>query len=132
MTYFPTRIGNPTQYDDKWHLTVGEPIQGSQITIDLPGDLFSLTQTTQTYDAITSNAKLANQPDATSLVPVVDDTIVETLELVTIQRAMWIPNRYAALYLDEQLTPTNIWRRIYPALLANGHATACKPLIRFH
>ena len=41
------------------------------------------------------------------------------------------PKPYAALLLDDALSPVATWLRIYGVILQNGHQDSCKPLIHF-
>ena len=67
----------------------------------------------------------------TQLVMEPDDTNLVDLELITTRRGMWIQNKYAALCLEEDLSPVDVWTRVYGLILQNGHLEACKPLIKY-
>ena len=101
------------------------------ITIDLPGDLFALRTEADVFTPDCLQRELANNPDATQLEVDKNDIGNEDVESVASCRAMWIPNAYAALCLGEQLTPVDIWNRLYNTIIQNGHLEACSPLIRF-
>ena len=44
---------------------------------------------------------------------------------------MWLPNQYAALCLEEGLSPAEVWSRLYGQVLQDGASDACKPLLMF-
>ena len=44
---------------------------------------------------------------------------------------MWIPNQYASLVLEDNLTPAQVWGRIYGQILRDGATNVCKPLIHY-
>ena len=74
---------------------------------------------------------IGDMPDVTQLVMEPDDTNLVDLELITTRRGMWIPNSYAALCLEEDLSPVDVWTRVYGMVLQNGHSEAFKPLIEY-
>ena len=44
---------------------------------------------------------------------------------------MWIPNHFAALLLEENLSPIDVWERLYGALVRDGVIDVCLPLLEF-
>ena len=44
---------------------------------------------------------------------------------------MWIPNKHAALCLEDGLSPVAVWNRVYPALLQDGLTAVCSPLVQY-
>jgi len=127
----PTRIGNPTPHDGLWHLTANQPIGGHQITVDLPLDLFTQGVAVQTFVPNRIQGEVGNKPDLEQLIPEISDANLEDLELIKTRNAMWIPNQYAVLLLDDDLSPVSTWVRVYGAILQNGHLDACCPLVQF-
>jgi len=128
----PTRIGNPTPQDGLCcHLTANQPIGGHQITVDLPTDLFTQGVAVQTFVPNCIQGKVGNEPDLEQLIPEISDANLEDLELVKTRNAMWIPNQYAVLLLDDDLSPVSTWVQVYGAILQNGHLDACRPLVQF-
>ena len=101
------------------------------ITIDLPGDLFALQTEATVFTPDRIQRELANNPEATQLEVDENEIDNEDVETIVTCQAMWLPNAYAALCLGEQLTPVNIWNRLYNTIIQNGHLEACSPLIRF-
>jgi len=61
------------------------------------------------------------------LIPEIVDANLED----TTHNAMWIPNQYVVLLLDDDLSPVSTWVRVYCAILQNGHLDACRILVRF-
>ena len=127
----PTRMGHPTLYDGNWYLTGDQIIGGNQITYELPASLFTEQDPAQCYTADRIQREVGNNPDLTKLDVVIDDANLTDLVQITTRRGMWIPNPYAALCLDEGLTPIEVWNRIYGLILQNGHGMACEPLVKF-
>ena len=127
----PSRMGNPTLYDGNWYLTGDQIIRGNQITYELPDTLFTEQDTAQCYTAERIQREIGNNPDLTKLAVQVDDANLPDLVQIITRRGMWIPNPYAALCLDEGLTPLEVWNRVYGLLLLNGHSVVCAPLVKF-
>ena len=127
----PSRIGVTTIYDGKWYMTAGQPIRGQQILAEVPADFFGEVGPVQCYTPDRIQRELGNTPDVTQLEYVVDDANLPDLVAIGTRRAMWIPNSYAALCLEDSLTPVDIWNRVYGAILHNGHGQVCAPLIQF-
>ena len=131
LACFPTCIGRPTIYNGGWYGTVDQPIGGHQITVELPADMFSIGDPVQTFMPNRIQDEVGNDPDLEQLVPEIVNANLEDLELLTSHRSVWIPNQYAALCMDENLTPVEVWKRCYGAILQNGHQNACRVLIQF-
>jgi len=131
LTVSPTRIGNPTPQDGHWHLTANQPIGGHQITVDLPPDLFTQGESVQTFVSNRIQGEVGNKPDLEQLIPEINDANLEDLELIKTRNAMWIPNQYTVLLLDDDLSPVSTWVRVYGAILQNSHLDACLPLVQF-
>ena len=132
LAQYPARLGAPASaYDRHWYLTLGQPIGGSMITVDLPGDMFALRNEAQVYSPDRIQRELANNPDATQLEVDENEIDNDDVETIITRRGMWLPNAYVALCLGEQLTPVDIWNRLYNTLVQNGHLEACSPLIKF-
>ena len=127
----PSRMGHPTLYDGNWYLTGDQIIGGNQITYELPGSLFTQRDPAQCYTAERIQREVGNNPDLAKLTVHVDDTNLPDLLQITTRRGMWIPNPYAALCLDEGLTPMEVWNRVYGLVLQNGHGVVCEPLVKF-
>ena len=60
-----------------------------------------------------------------------DDANLVDLKLITTCRGMWIPIMYAAFCLEEDLSPVDVWTRVYGLILQNGNLEICKPLIKY-
>jgi len=76
--------------------------------------------------------EVGNEPDLEQLIPEISDANLEDLEIIIKTRnAMWIPNQYAVLLLDDDLSPVSTWVQVYGAILQNGHLDACRPLVQF-
>ena len=128
----PTRIGHSDPATDgNWFLTSGELIGGQHVTVEVPMDLFSRADAVNTYTPDRIQRELGNDPELTSLAPVANDENVADIEAIITRYAMWIPHQYAYLCIGDDLTPADIWKRVYPALLAHGHTGICKPLVDF-
>jgi len=65
------------------------------------------------------------------LIPEINNANLKDLELIKTHHAMWIPNQYAILLLDNDQSPVSTWVRVYGAILQNGHFDACLPLVQF-
>ena len=44
---------------------------------------------------------------------------------------MWIPNQYVALYLEEVVSPVDVWERLYRALRWDVTLEAGSPLVDY-
>ena len=106
-----------TIHDGSWYGTVDQPIGGHQITVELPADMFSIGDPVQSYMPNRIQTEVGSDPDLEQLVPEIVNVNLEDLELLTSCRSVWIPNQYTALCLDENLTPIEVWRRLYGAIL---------------
>ena len=131
MIRFPARMGSPTIYDRNWYATSGQPIGGHHITVSVPEKLFDMGVPVQTYLATRIQMELGNDPDLEQIIPEITDANVKDLELITTRYGMWIPNQYAVLVMEEDLTPGEVWAHLYSAILQNGHLEACAMLIQF-
>ena len=70
---------------------------------------------------------LAAAPDAEMVGPfAAGDPDTEQL---TVRYAVFVPNRYMAILLDDHLTPRQAWQRIRGAIITDGLAQECSPLI---
>ena len=127
----PSRMGVNTIYDGNWYMTAGQPIRGQQIIFEVPADLFGKVGGAQCYNPDRIQRELGNTPDVTQLEYVVEDGNLPDLVAITTRRSMWIPNAYAALCLEDSLSPADIWNRVYGMLLQNGHTVVCVPLVQF-
>ena len=127
----PTRMGHPTLYDGNWFLTGDQIIGGNQITYALPDTLFTEQDPAQCYTPDRIQREVGNDPTLSKLPIVVDEANLTDLVQITTRRGMWIPNPYAALCLEEGLSPVEVWNRVYGLILRNGHSTICEPLVKF-
>ena len=127
----PSRMGITTIYDGKWYLTSGQPVGGQQIIYEVPADLFGEVGPAQCFVPDRIQRELGNTPDATLLTYTANDANLPDLTPITTRRGMWIPNSYAALCLEDNLTPVDIWNRVYGLMLSNGHTVICSPLVEF-
>jgi len=93
--------------------------------------LFTLGNAVQTFVPNRIQGEVGNEPDLEQLIPEISDANFEDLELITARNAMWIPNQYAVLLLDDDLSPVSTWVRVYGAIMQNGHLDACLPLVQF-
>ena len=131
MDRYPSRIGDKSPFSGRWYLTGGQPVGGVHITYDVPEDLFSITVPTQVYTIERSQRELAHDMEAVDLVPEVNTENVSDLEIVTTRRSMWIPNQSAALCLDEDMSPVDIYNVVYGAMIQDGVVNECQPLLDF-
>ena len=129
LAQYPTRMGITTPHDGNWYLSEGQPVAGNHINYLLPNSLFIPQTATQVYSPERIQRELG--ADMAQLVMVIGEDDLEEADLVTTRRGMWIPNQYAALCLEDNLSPGDVWRRVYGALLRNGHTTICAPLVNF-
>ena len=131
LAKFPKRVGVATPYDNKWYVTSQQPVLGQHITTILPFDLFDPTKDVQTYTTDRIQREISHDPSLESItVEVTNDNLADLVTIKT-RRGMWIPNQYAALVLEENLSPAQVWVRLYSQILRDGAIRACKPLIQF-
>ena len=132
---YPRKIGAPTPYDNNWYFTGGDITGGVPVTFQAPDDLLIPRDTfpASTYTATHINTLVTHDLELEQVVPDEEDTDVDVSDhdLVSTSRGMWIPNSYAALCLGEGLSPAEVWRRIYPMMLQNGHLACCSPLLEY-
>jgi len=50
-------------------------------------------------------------------------------EQLTVRFAVFVPNRHMAMLLDDHMTPREAWQRIRGAIVADGLAQECEPLV---
>jgi len=134
---YPRRVGTPpTPYDHQWYFTGGDIVGGVPVTYQAPDDLLAPRDAfpVNTYTAARIQTLVSHDLEIDQVgVPEValTEEEVEDLELISTSRGMWIPNTYAALCLGEGLSPTEVWRRVYPQLMQKGHLACCAPLVEF-
>ncbi len=131
MAKYPKRIGVSTAYDSNWYVAANQSIGGNQITYKVPTDLFGVCKDIQVYTVDRIQREIGNNPDITTLPVVASEANVVDIEQVNTYRGMWLPNQYAALCLEEGLSPVEVWNRLYGQILQDGASDACKPLITF-
>ena len=128
--FLPARLGRSSPHFRKHFCSVGPAVDGHFITAACR-DLFQL-KTCQVKTPATVQETLLAYPEASCLdMSMLDQSDIPTVESVIVPNAIWLPFQYAKLCVDHELTPSAVWKRIYPTILSNGHATACKPLIQF-
>ena len=129
---FPARMGRSTPWDGKWFMTAGQSIDGHWLTYNMPDDILDCTAgPSQTYVADRIQREIADTPGARELEIFVSDENLEDLNLISTRRSMWIPNHFAALLLEENLSPIDVWERLYGALVRDGVVDVCLPLLEF-
>ena len=131
MAKYPKRIGVDTAYDGNWYISANQPIGGNQITYAVPADLFGVCKDIQVYTADRIQREIGNDPSLRTLPVVANDANVADIEQVSTYRGMWMPNQYAALCLEEGLSPVEVWSRLYGQILQDGASDVCKPLLTF-
>ena len=94
-----------------------------------PFFLFTVQAATQIYSPERIQREIG--PGMTQLLMVIGDKDLEEANLVTTCCAMWIPNQYAPLCLEDELSPVDVWNRVYGAMLQNGHTTVCSPPVHY-
>ncbi len=131
---YPRKIGAPTPYDNNWYFTGGDVVGGVPVTYQAPNDLLTPRDAfpANTYTATYINTLVTHDLELEQVVPDgVTNADFADHDLVSTSRGMWIPNSYASLCLGEGLSPAEVWRRVYPQMLQNGHLTCCSPLLEF-
>ena len=131
LSRYPRRMGVTTPYDNNWYIAAGSPVGGQVITYDFPDEFFDVPSDVQVYTPDRIQREIGNNPDSRTVAVISNDDNVGDIEIVTIRNAMWMPNQYAALCIDEGLSPVEIWNRVYGVLLQDGATRACKPLVDF-
>ena len=121
-------MGITTPFDGNWYLSGGQPVAGNQIHYILPGTLFTPQPGVQLYSQERIQREVG--PGMSQLTMVIGDEDLKEAKLITTRCGMWIPNHYAVLYLEDGLSPVDVWTRVYGALLQNGHTTECSPLVQ--
>ena len=109
MAKYPKRIGVTTNYDVRWYIAANEPVGGNQITYEVPDDLFNECNDIQVYTPDRIQREVGNDPHLTTVTVTVNDANVADIEQVSTSRGMWLPNQYAALVLEEGLSPVEVW-----------------------
>ena len=131
MARYPSRLGETSPFAGKWFITGGQPVGGVHITYNVPPELLGVSAPIQVYTAERIQRELANDIDTTTLVPEPTPDNVADIELISTRRAMWIPHQYASLCVEENLSPVEVFNRVYGALLQDGVTSECKPLVDF-
>ena len=131
MARYPSRLGENSPFAGSWYVTGGQPVGGVHITYDVPLDMFGVTSPMQAYTVDRTQRELANDITIKTLIPEPTTENVVDIELISTRRSMWIPNQYAALCVEEDMTPVDIYSRVHAALLQDGVAMECQPLVDF-
>ena len=131
LARYPRRMGVTTPFDNQWYIAAGQPVGGHQTTYSFPDDFMDDQDALQVFTADRIQREIGNDPDANTITVDANDANLEDLELVTTRHAMWLPNQYAALCLEEGLSPVKIWNRLHGAILQDGNTLACKPLVNY-
>ena len=131
LEQFPARMGRATSWDGKWFMTSGQAIAGHWLTYNMPDDLLDCAGPAQMYTTGRVQREIANDPGLKELTVVTTDETLEDLTLITTRRSMWIPNHFAALLLEENLSPVDVWERLYGVLARDGIMEECAPLLEF-
>ena len=125
LAQYPTRMGITTPFDGNWYLSGDQPMAGNQIHYILPGSLFTPQPGVQLYSLERIQREVG--PGISQLTMAIGDEDLEEAELITTRRGMWIPNCYAALCLEDGLSPVDVWNRIYGASFRIGTLPCAPP-----
>ena len=106
-------------------------MHGQHITYLLPDELFEPSIDIQTYTADRIQREINHDPELSRITVEVEDQNLGDLVTLATRRGMWIPNQYAALVLEDNLTPAQVWGRLYRQILRDGTTNVCKPLIHY-
>ena len=106
-------------------------MHGQHITYLLPEELFEPSIDIQTYTADRIQREINHDPELSRITVEVEDQNLGDLVTLATRRGMWIPNQYAALVLEDNLTPAQVRGRIYGQILRDGTTNVCKPLIHY-
>ena len=124
-------MNKPTWWDGHWYFSSYNPIAGHQITYQLPSRLFLQSDPAHCYTTDWIQKELARDPSATSLTYNINTSNMANLEALTVWKGMWVLNCYEALLLKENLTPVNVWTRLYGAMCTKGLLLFCATLVNY-
>jgi hypothetical protein len=125
--YQPSLVGQ-SPFDNIAYAFLGDVRNGqAPHTVIWDDACFNRAVAVQTPTAANLDQLLAADPAAELVGPfAAGDADTES---VTVRNAVFIPNRYMAILLDDHLSPRQAWQRIRGALVANGLAQECEPAI---
>ena len=120
---FDARMGQPTTpFDGRMMAFVGDSVEGQvPSTVIIPEDSFNAVGVQYVPTVAAMDELLAQDPNLTFVGPFT--AADEGVEAVNVRRALWIPNRYVIMALDEGLTPRQAWEQIRGAIVADGLGT---------
>ena len=101
------------------------------MTYQLPTDIFDSVDNVQTYTLDQIQREISHNPDLSCIDIVYENANVENIEKLVTRRVMWIPNQYAALWLEEGLSHVDVPERLYVDLPRDGTLEACHPLVDY-
>ena len=113
-------MNESTWWYGHWYFSSGNPITGHQITYQLPTWMFKQSNPAQCYTADWIQQELARETSANSLTYKINTSNMANQEPLTVPKVMWVPNCYEALLLKENLTPVNVWTRLYREMRTKG------------
>jgi hypothetical protein len=134
----PQRMGFPaTQWVNRVFGFVGEvlgPTTGAGLinTVEFPLDAFHLAGNGGAHHLNVPTAEIltaafAADPDVATVGPFVANT--PGTDTIRTRTCMFVPTKYVHIVLDRRLTPRQLWEQLVGAIIANGDAVACAPLI---
>jgi hypothetical protein len=120
----------PTSFDQSGFAFLGDVHQGqAPASIVWANEYFNRAPDINVPTAEYLDALLQGQADLQTVGPFpVGDPDTEILQ---VRNTVFIPSRYMPLFLDDELTPRTAWERLRGAIVTNGDAIDCLPLINW-
>ena len=127
VRYQPSLVGANT-FDNISYAFMGDIINGqAPHTVIWRQDYFEAAPNTQVPTSAYLDQLLAADPNLETVGPFTAGT--PDTEQVQTRMSLFVPNRYMTILLDDVLTPRQAWTRIRGAIVADGLAQECEPLI---
>jgi hypothetical protein len=136
LIHLPSRFtsaldGRITPWDNQCYAFLGDVTQDIATTVVFPTTAFATTANTLVYleDHIQNNIQALNGID---VFPALTANQIANATMVTTCFLMYLPSRYATLFLNSRgYTIKHIWQTLMPLLLQNNDVADCRGLINW-
>ena len=132
LSRFEPRLGQPaTQWDDQGFANSGELFHNQPILVNWSNDHFHLVPVQiRAPTADTIDAAIAGMDPAAPveyLGPYADGDA--GTDVIRVRRSVYVPSKYVHILLETPLTPIMAWERLRGAIVNDGAAADCAPII---
>jgi hypothetical protein len=125
--YEPSLVGT-SPFDDVAYAFLGDIRNGqTPHTVVWDDTYFNRVAAVQVPTAANLDQLLAADPAAQLVGPFAAGTA--DTEAVTVRTSVFLPNRYMSMLLDDNMSPRQAWEQVRGAIVADGTADDCEPLL---